>query len=180
MARIGTHADVTDPAALHHRADALDAIGDTSRPPSWTHSPSCGRGSRSHPAGPMPGRHGARPLVCWPDLAVSAYVIDDFEWRPDASGNRRKDRAAFIGHEDATWSRYIGLPNPGRQWGRPGDTRPIQVLPTSILTEPNTPVETDDDGHPRTAIGGYMVTVTNDGAYVLPPAGGRVVVLSPA
>jgi len=110
---------------------------------------------------------------------VSAFVIDDYVMLPDPSGEKRKARVQFAGHEEPAWSQYVGTPNPGRHWGDRGYARSVQIIPTELLTGDSQLAEVDDDGNRRAVIDGYIVTVTDEGAYIAPPPGGRVVVLVP-
>jgi len=111
--------------------------------------------------------HADAILGIYKNEVVTAFDIDD--WR------RGEDkRVTFVGHPSHKWAHLIGTPNPGKPWVQ-GQARPVQILPTTVLTEGNVPVEDTQVGR-RAVVDGYVLTVKAGSAAVQVPAGGRVTV----
>lgn len=117
--------------------------------------------------------HADSILGVYKNEVVTAFDIA--RWHRD----RKNDRVTFVGRPSQTWAHLIGTPNPGKQWVQ-GMARPIQILPTTILTEGNVPVEETSDGR-RAVIDGYVLTVKDGiGTLYVPEDGNVTVSLAPS
>jgi hypothetical protein len=97
-------------------------------------------------------------LGIFENTIVSAYEIDG-HYR-----DRVTKRVTFKAHETATTRQFIGQPNPGRQWGKQGDARAVQALPTSDLLDP--PVEPPVDGLSEPRLRYREATAKRKGAWI--------------
>jgi len=87
-------------------------------------------------------------------------------------------RIVFSGSPSAAWAHLKGQINPGRPWGRPGDTRPVQYIDTTVVAGGTVPVEQGADGR-RAVIADFVLTVADDGhAVLVMPAGRALTVLA--
>ena len=98
---------------------------------------------------------------------VTAFNIEN--WARD-----ERNRVTFVVQDSQEWSHLIGTPNPGRPWVQ-GMARPVQVLPTTVLTQGNVPVEDTPTGR-RAIVGGYVLTVEDGSATLQVPERGKVTV----
>ncbi|WFG43533.1 hypothetical protein [Pseudonocardia alni] len=89
---------------------------------------------------------------------VSAYEIDG-HYR-----DRESKRVTFKAHETSATREFLGRSNPGRQWGRRGDARPVQALPTSDLLDP--PVEAPVQGLEEPRLRYREATAKRKGAWI--------------
>ena len=113
-------------------------------------------------------------LGIYDNNVVTAYDIDLGRTRRDPDSKR----VIFQGSPSATWEYLKGQPTPGRQWGRQGDTRPIQYIDTDQVASGAVPVEHVAQGR-RAVVADYVLTVDDDGQAVLVmPSGRKVTVLA--
>lgn len=119
-------------------------------------------------------RYGDVVAGIYHNTVVTVYDIDAAETRREPDTRR----VVFAGSPSAKWARMVGQPNPGRQWGRPGDTRPVQYIDSAVVAEGAVPVERGPGGR-RAVVGDFVLTVGDDGAAVLVmPAGRSLTVLT--
>jgi hypothetical protein len=112
--------------------------------------------------------HADAILGIYRDKVVTAFDIVGWERGEDK-------RVVFTVQASQQWLNLIGTPNPGKPWVQ-GQGRPIQVLPTEILTKGTIPVENVPAGR-RAVVGGYVLTTHEDGSALLQvPDGGSVTV----
>src|SRR5438874_8432397 len=95
--------------------------------------------------------HADAILGIFKNEVVTAFDIDDWTRGTDK-------RVTFAGQPSQKWAQLIGTPNPGRPWVQ-GQARPVQVLPTAVLTDGNVPVEDNPTGQ-RAVVDGYVLTVS--------------------
>ncbi len=109
-------------------------------------------------------------LGIYKNEVVTAFDITEKPTR----GEDDDKRVTFTGQPSQKWAHLIGMPTPGKPWV-PGQGRPVQVLPTTILTEGNVPVEDTPAGH-RAVVDGYVLAVQGDSATLQVPEEGKVTV----
>jgi hypothetical protein len=110
--------------------------------------------------------HADAILGIYKNEVVTAFDIED--WR------REGDRVTFIGHPSQIWAHLIRTSNPGKHW-KQGMARPVQILPTAVLTGGNMPIEETPEGR-RAVIDGYVLVVKDGSGTVYVPEGGKVTV----
>ncbi len=99
------------------------------------------------------------------NVIVAVYDID-----PDATTFVDKNTVRFAGVPSTRWAHLIGQPNPGRAWGRRGYARNVQYLDTAVVAGGDVTAHPTPEGR-RAVVGGFTLTVTDDGnAVVLVPA----------
>lgn len=95
-----------------------------------------------------------------------------------AQRDPKTNRVIFVGTPSEDWGHLMGQPNPGRPWGRQGDTRPVQYVATDEVAHGTATVERKDHAR-RAVIGDYVLTVSDDGQAVLVmPSGSTVTVVT--
>jgi hypothetical protein len=113
--------------------------------------------------------HADAILGIYKNKVVTAFDIE--RWTRSEDEDKR---VTFVVHPSQRWTHLIGTPNPGKLWVQ-GQARPVQILPTTILTEGNVPVEDTSTGR-RAVVDGYVLTVEVDLATLQMPEGKRVTV----
>lgn len=113
-------------------------------------------------------RYGDVVAGIFDNTVVSVYDITAAQRDPD------NQRVIFTGTPSKAWANLLGQPNPGRPWGRPGDTRPIQYIDTAVVAGGTVPVELVT-GRQRAVVGQFVLTVDDDGDAVLVIPTGRAV-----
>lgn len=109
-----------------------------------------------------------RALDKYADVVVGIYdnsVVSVY----DIDGTQRDqttNRVVFVGRPSKKWSFLLGQPNPGRPWGRQGDTRPVQYIATEEVTRGTVAVENTTRGK-RAVVDDYVLTVIDDNKAVL-------------
>ena len=113
-------------------------------------------------------RYGDAVIGVYNDQVVSAYDVTGYE--RDGDG-----RVWFNGEESEEFGSLVGKKSPVKPWVR-GQARPIQYIDTEVVRHGDAPVEEGID-YQRAVVGGYVLSIDNDGiATVEPPDGGVVVV----
>jgi len=111
--------------------------------------------------------HADAILGIYKNAVVTAFDIDGWTRSEDK-------RVTFTGQPSQQWAHLVGLPTPGKPWV-PGQGRPVQVIPTAVLTEGEVPVADTPAGR-RAVIDGYVLAVQGAMATLQVPAGGKVTV----
>jgi hypothetical protein len=115
------------------------------------------------------GSYGDVVAGIYDNTVVTVYDVASWSRQPDG-------RVIFAGKPSSQWAYLKGHPNPGRPWGRQGDTRPVQYLDSEAVASGSVPVHRSAHGK-RAVIDDFALSVGDDGNAVLVIPPGRQVMI---